>query len=693
MRRRSASRAAFVSVASIAASVLVGGAAIAQPPAGSSPGGASGAASGAAAGQVSSGAPAGPAGPGAAAGAAPIDETRSARMRDYHASLEQRRLGSQEPLRLDVVKTRVALAEEEVRTGRVDEAVARLVDLVEHPRFSAFAEDEAGRAAVFLLGDALATAGAYAPARAYLQRVLATPGAWDRGGTYARRAVRRLVEIAIESDRLAEGVGDVKTAPASAPEETRGEIRYLEGRAREAAGDPDGAIAAYAQVPTSSRFWAQATYLEGLLHVEHGRYKQGEDLFCKIADPKRTKATAPVFADERFFAVRDLARLALGRVAHEQFRFDDSRYYYYLVPRDSDRLAEALYEAATSRYEKKDYEGARELLDQLKALGIHHRYEDEVWILDAYLDLAQCKFPESDKKLITFIARYQPVRDAARRIASDERGMQQLLAAARAGSDAGGSESAATVSPEAMRTIAALVRIDPQYAKVVRRRAILEHEAAGLRLALGQLGDMQKSLAASGEVRAAVDERDAHDASIDVRDALEGVKRQIDDLSTSGAPAAQIDALRAEYKALDERAAPAAGAAMTPVITGSSAAGKDVGDLLRADAADATSYAAAIERSRQKLAASEASLAKEALRRVDLRLSRLLRRARLGRIESVLGRKRALEVEIEALNNGILPPGALDSLEAARYLKDNEEYWPFEGDDWPDEYVGGETLK
>jgi hypothetical protein len=86
-------------------------------------------------------------------------------------------------------------------------------------------------------------------------------------------------------------------------------------------------------------------------------------------------------------------------------------------------------------------------------------------------------------------------------------------------------------------------------------------------------------------------------------------------------------------------------------------------------------------------------LAKDALHRVDLRLSRLLRRARLGRIESVLGRKRALEVEIEALNDGVLPGSALDSLDAARYLQDNEEYWPFEGDDWPDEFVGSEAKK
>ena len=32
-------------------------------------------------------------------------------------------------------------------------------------------------------------------------------------------------------------------------------------------------------------------------------------------------------------------------------------------------------------------------------------------------------------------------------------------------------------------------------------------------------------------------------------------------------------------------------------------------------------------------------------------------------------------------------------LVAPRYLRDDEEYWPFEGDDWPDEYVGAEGLR
>jgi hypothetical protein len=42
------------------------------------------------------------------------------------------------------------------------------------------------------------------------------------------------------------------------------------------------------------------------------------------------------------------------------------------------------------------------------------------------------------------------------------------------------------------------------------------------------------------------------------------------------------------------------------------------------------------------------------------------------------------------LRNGILPRDALDSINAARYLDDNEEYWPFEGDEWVDEVIGVE---
>jgi tetratricopeptide (TPR) repeat protein len=608
-------------------------------------------------------------------------------LRAYHNALLARRLGQQE-MRKEDVAVRVAEGEELLAAGRVGEAIARLGELVEHPQFELFAESDDGRAAVFRLGDALAAAGIWAPARGYLRRTIEARGAWDNGGTWARRAVRRLVDVALESEEYALVFQDLAGVPPSAPAEVRGEIAYMNGRAQEAAGSPDAALAAYASVPPSCRFWAQATYLSALIDVERGRYKEGEDRLCKVADPKRSANTTPVFADEKFFAVRDLARLGLGRIAHEQGRNDDARYYYYLVPRDSDRLAEALYEAATTRYEKKDYDGARELLDELAGLGIHHRYQDEAWVLDAWVDLARCRFADADKKLVTFLERYEPVRDAARRIAESDVAMQRLLAAVRSGSDAGGAEIGGT-SPEVIRTIAALVRVDAAYDRVQRRRAVLDREASGLVNASGAIGDMQRTLATNGGVRpstelASDDARKARDA----RDAIDGVEHQIADLESARTPADQIAPLRQQLSALKARLAQGAAAGAAP--GSESAAGSDLPDLLRADAARAGELQARIAAARKELGDAETALAKDALHRLDLRLSRLLRRARLGRIESVLGRKRALEVEVEAIRLGYLPQDAVDSLDAARFLEDGEEYWPFEGDDWPDEYVGSE---
>jgi hypothetical protein len=147
--------------------------------------------------------------------------------------------------------------------------------------------------------------------------------------------------------------------------------------------------------------------------------------------------------------------------------------------------------------------------------------------------------------------------------------------------------------------------------------------------------------------------------------------------------------LRRQLQDLEARLAKAGPAAMAGGAA-EAPRGADLADLLRADASKAGELQGRIAAARKELQDAETALAKDALHRLDLRLSRLLRRARLGRIESVLGRKRALEVEVEAIRLGYLPQDAVDSLDAARYLEDDQEYWPFEGDDWPDEYVGSE---
>jgi tetratricopeptide (TPR) repeat protein len=630
-----------------------------------------------------------------ARGTAPAtaDQVFAGALRAYHDALLRRRLG-QSDLRREDVASRVGESEQLMTAGRVDEAIARLAEIVEHPQFDLYADSEEGHAAVFRLGDALATAGIFEPARAYFRRVLDAKGAWQEVGpahAWPRRAVRRLIDVALQTEAFVAIGSDLASVPPTAPEEVRGEISYVNGRALEASGNPEGALASYGAVTQRCPFWAQAVYLSALIQVEKGRYREGEGLLCKLADPRRSASTTPVLADEKFFAIRDLARLGLGRIAHEEGRNDDARYYYYLVPQDSDRLAEALYEAATTRYEKKDYDGARELLDQLATLGVHNRYEDEAHVLDAWVDLARCRFADADRKLVEFLKRYEPVRDGARHIVDSEAATERLLATVHSGTDAAGAEVGGT-SPDVVRAIASLVRLDPAYDHVLRRRAVLEREASGMSATMGVLGDMQRSLATNGGVRPAIElGSDGARKDQDVREAVSGLEHQIADLEAARTPDPRVAPLRAALVALKVQASQASRGAAAGPGTGEAATGADLSDLLRADAARVSELQARIALTRKDLADLESVLAKDALHRLDLRLSRLLRRARLGRIESVLGRKRALEVEVEAIRLGFLPQDAVDSMDAARYLEDSEEYWPFEGDDWPDEYVGGET--
>jgi hypothetical protein len=616
-------------------------------------------------------------------------DTRGDAMRAYQKALDARKLAASTPLSVQRLQTELPAIEEKLASGRRDEAIGDLVYLVESPRFEPFAGSEEGKAALFLLGDALSSAGAIQPARGYLSRLLKG----DPGDTAYRRAVHSLVEAGLSSDRPEVLLKDLEAVPPSAPEELSGDISYLRGRAAELAKKPSEALAAYAKVGEKSRFWAQATYLSGVLEVENKHFQRGEQLFCKLADPKQTPKRAAMFGGPEFFRVRDLARLGLGRVAHEQYRFDDARYYYYLVPNDSDNIAESLYETATTRYEAKDYDGARQALDDLQRLKVNHVYEDEAYILDSYVDLATCHFPQADQKLRAFIKRYEPVRDAARRIAKDDAATKSLVDSVRSGADPAG--AGLGVPDETARALGSLLRVDAGYGRAARRLSLLDHQLSGLRRSMSELDDVSRKLSAQKATHAQSDaglSAAPADKVARVEAQIRELKRLLREAERTGKNGPELELMSKELAGLEGQAR-AARASLSNVAAAPAAAGSDLPGLIESDRQLATELYQKSAALRLVAETQQLELAKDALGRLDMRLSRLLRRARLGRIETVLGKKRALEVEIEALSQGLLPQTIVDSLDAQRFLRDDEEFWPFEGEDWEDEYVGGEGLR
>lgn len=606
----------------------------------------------------------------------------------YQAVLAQRKLGTFGALSSERLREIVAEAEAQLVAGRRDEAIGTLAALVEAPRFAPFRALDDGRAALFLLGDALGRAGAYSAARVYLVELLAAPSV----DTWSRRAVRSLVDFGLKSDDPAQFYTDVQRFGSVPIPEIAGDVQYLAGTAHEAAGRANEARDAYLRVAPNSRFWAQAMYRAGLLEVDQRRFKEGEQLFCRVADPKQTPRLAPLFGGNEFFVTRDLSRLALGRIAHEQYRFDDARYYYHLVPNDSERLPEALYESATSRYEAKDYESAHQLLAELRALDRPHAYADEAWILDAYVDLARCEFPSAAAKLDEFLKRYEPVRDAAHKLASDPRALRALL---EPSTESQGSLGLGVPEP-VRRILAESIQVDPTYGSVSRQLADLEHQLEGIGPARTELASVGSSVAGgtAAQARMAQPMVDTpRDRAARLGEQLGATRRLLREASAGGARDAQtLGALKQELATLEAEAAQLGEQATEPEAT--EPAGADAfGSLLARDDAQARALASEASALRESLEATQNALAIEALQRLEQRLTRLIRRARAGRIETVLGKKHAIEIEVEALSQGYLPEGAVDSLEAARYLKDDEEYWPFDGEDWDDEYIGGEGLR
>jgi hypothetical protein len=104
------------------------------------------------------------------------------------------------------------------------------------------------------------------------------------------------------------------------------------------------------------------------------------------------------------------------------------------------------------------------------------------------------------------------------------------------------------------------------------------------------------------------------------------------------------------------------------------------------EAETALGLASEARKLRAQLVVATSTIANRALVDLDKRLRELLRRARLTHIDAVIGKKKKLEIEIANLRQGRFPADLFATLQLEGLMGDDEEYWPFEGEYWSDEY-------
>ena len=357
----------------------------------------------------------------------------------YLAELERTRRLPPETASQERLRELLAGAEESLARGDGRAAASGLFALVESPRYLPWKDTVPYQQAELTLGRALLRGGASLSAERYLMRVLRRGP--DR--PYFVPAHRAMVDLALETRQVPRVLGLLVELDRELirtgrlPADSVAELAYLEGRALYQAGQLDQGAARLASVPRTSRLYAGAAYFRGLVAARQGAFDRARGAFCEILPGRKGVAgatgtvsgeTLAFHIDGRYFQLQDLARLALGRIAHERDRYDEAYYYYFSVPEDSERLAEALFEAAWSMYQKGEVRAARAFVDSFDVNFPASPLRPEVALLRANIALRSCAFDGARAEAAALVSTYEPLQKRVAAAAADPRLARALTA-------------------------------------------------------------------------------------------------------------------------------------------------------------------------------------------------------------------------------------------------------------------------
>jgi hypothetical protein len=429
-------------------------------------------------------------------------------------------------------------------------------------------------------------------------------------------------------------------------------------------------------VSPKSRFYSSALYLRGVMRVKRQDLRGAEDAFCAIADVKAGDRIR-FYIDGRYYALKDLARLGLGRIAHEEGRDDDAFYHYFLIPSDSKKLGDALFEAAWASLARKEFDlGARLVEEFLKLYGSTPR-ASEARLLMATLQVKTCRFADAEKGFDRALAEYEPLTRYVDRALADP-ATRRALAERLLSVD----ELHPIDTHDTDGVIASMLEVD---ARFYRLHAI----ARGLAREAADVDHVEEDWKRLGERVAQTKVQAVTGGNIDVPLLLERVNALGAEVARARKDAKGSDEAKRSLAALEAKRAELAGKLERMVDMEQSAGVGDrsnLGAMVRADRAAANQLRARAATLAWRIDAASGELIKEALGDLRVKLDGMLRQARLGKIDAVVGQKRKLERQIEDLAAGRFPAEMFGKLHIEGLIGDDEEYWPPEPERWADEY-------
>ncbi|MDB4972057.1 MAG: Tetratricopeptide repeat domain protein [Myxococcaceae bacterium] len=602
------------------------------------------------------------------------------------ALLDERRLAAKPATSVDELSGVLEEAHRRMLAGRRDEATMSLLEAVEGPRYRAFEGFDAFAAADLMLASLLLDQHALLSAQRSVERLLAR----GTGSQTFGPAYRRAVDIALARGDYARSADVLReSVQGPLPEDAGNELHYLSALAAYDAKRDAEAERELLAVTKKSRFYARAQYLLGAIAARLARYDEASARFCAVRALARG-APRTRYESAALYPTEDLARLGMARVAHEQGRSQEAFEHYFQIPNDSPLLAEALFESAYASYEQGHPRTALDSLEQLEARYPDSAYTAEARVLRGYVHLASCDFERAERELVQFEDTFGAVlRELTATLESPSRTHSLFAVRAQAALPLTGQDA----------LLLGLVTRDPAVERLRGELAGLDAELARSSRTSQDFGDLAARVRGKEAPHARADEGHARDdlRSAELRQrirelqsAIESLSSELKEVRRAGDRSDELkqleSSMRKLWKRTDQLDAELRRLVRKDEHARERPVGTELGERLDQERAYVEGVRSRALRVRDDLEGQLARAEQRALEGLRARLEKELRRARIGRIDAVMGKKRKLELEVESLAAGRFPAELSLSKQTPALLSDDQEYWPFEGEDWPDEF-------
>jgi hypothetical protein len=334
----------------------------------------------------------------------------------------------------------------------------------------------------------------------------------------------------------------------------------------------------------------------------------------------------------------------------------------------------------------------------------------EASLLAGYTELADCKFDDSQKWYDGLVVRLQPVVDEIDRARHDPELRKQLFAKAlsryREIKDTGqldGKKVGTEAAKQPIDEVVALLRLDPKFLRLNDAVTGIHELAATAPQATRQWQNLASQVGETKVQKISTSRTLEQEQLSDANAAVEDLRRLENQVSEQKAVIARArregsmdnTEASAEEKRLDELHAKvgkaveqAVAAADTAAQAVSAQATATLKPLLDADIKDSRRLDKSAHTLAVQLDDAGDKLAELAIERLYTDTKKVLDKAKLGKVDAVIGQKRKLDIEVQDLAAGRFPEELRGRLWNASMIGDDEEYWPFQGEYWSDEYEG-----